>query len=107
LPSSAGFLFGGGRYLVPVGLSGMGWALIAGKPREGAGRLVVGVMTTYIGTVALFHLLTGRVSLAEDLELVQRRGGAVGALLAFPLSRIPGMWGAFLVLASIVAVGVL
>ena len=107
LETGAGFLFGVWRYLVPVALAGIGWALIAGKPREGAGRLVVGVMTTYIGTVALFHLLTGRVSLAEDLELVQRRGGAVGALLAFPLSRILGMWGAFVVLASIVAVGVL
>jgi len=107
LETAAGFLFGVWRYLVPVALAGIGWALIAGKPREGAGRLVVGVMTTYIGTVALFHLLTGRVSLAEDLELVQRRGGAVGALLAFPLSRILGMWGAFVVLASIVAVGVL
>src|SRR5690606_2471271 len=81
LETGAAFLFGVWRYLVPVALAGIGWALIAGKPREGAGRLVVGVMTTFIGTVSLFHLLTGRVSLAQDLTLVQRRGGAVGALL--------------------------
>ena len=107
LETAAGFLFGVWRYLVPVALAGIGWALIAGRPRDGAGRLVAGVATTFIGTVALFHLLTGRVSLAADLALVQRRGGAVGALLAFPLARILGMWGAFVVLASLVAVGVL
>src|SRR5690606_20658635 len=82
LETAAGFLFGVWRYLVPVALAGIGWALIAGKPREGAGRLVAGVATTFIGTVALFHLPTGRVSLAADLARVQGSRGAVGGPLA-------------------------
>src|SRR5690606_16305887 len=87
------YLFGVWRFAFPVALVGIGWALIAGKPRDGAGRLVMGSLATFIGTISLFHLLTGSVSLASDLALVQERGGVVGALLAFPLSRVLGVWG--------------
>ncbi|HLT95332.1 MAG TPA: DNA translocase FtsK 4TM domain-containing protein [Acidimicrobiia bacterium] len=101
------YLFGVWRFAFPVALVGIGWALIAGKPRDGAGRLVMGSLATFIGTISLFHLLTGSVSLASDLALVQERGGVVGALLAFPLSRVLGVWGAFVVLAAGVGMGVL
>ena len=35
------------------------------------------------------------------------RGGAVGSLVAFPLRRLIGFWGAFLVLFAVLSVGVL
>jgi S-DNA-T family DNA segregation ATPase FtsK/SpoIIIE len=101
------FLFGVWRFALPVSLLGVGVALIVGKPREGARRLVVGGITTFIGTLALFHLLTGAVSLRPNIDLVQDRGGAVGALIAFPLRRVLGGWGAFVVLAAAIGMGVL
>lgn len=101
------FLFGVWRFGLPLSLAGIGVALITGKPRSGARHLVVGGITTFIGTLALFHLLTGAVSLRPNLELVQERGGAVGALIAFPLRRLLGSWGAFVVLASSIGMGVL
>ncbi|MFQ5522907.1 MAG: DNA translocase FtsK 4TM domain-containing protein [Acidimicrobiia bacterium] len=101
------FLFGVWRYALPVVLAGVGLTLITGKPRGGARRLLIGGVTTFIGTLALFHLLTGAVALRPSIELVEERGGAVGALLAFPLRRILGMWGAFVVLAATVGAGVL
>jgi S-DNA-T family DNA segregation ATPase FtsK/SpoIIIE len=101
------FLFGVWRFAVPVALVGVGLALIVGKPREGARRLVAGSLATFVGSLALFHLLTGAVALMPNVELVKQRGGAVGALLAFPLRRVLGHWGAFVVLASVVAMGVL
>ena len=107
IEASTRYLFGVWRFAFPVALVGIGWALIAGKPRDGAGRLVMGSLATFIGTISLFHLLTGSVSLASDLALVQERGGVVGALLAFPLSRVLGVWGAFVVLAAGVGMGVL
>ena len=107
LKSGSTFLFGVWRFAVPFALLGVGLALIIGKPRNGARHLVIGGMTTFIGTLALFHLLTGAVSLRPNIELVQERGGAVGALLAFPLRRVLGMWGAFVVLAASVGMGVL
>ncbi|MBW3666980.1 MAG: DNA translocase FtsK [Actinobacteria bacterium] len=101
------FLFGIWRYAVPVVLASIGVALILGKPNDGARRIVIGGVTTFIGTLALFHLLTGAVSLRPNLELVQERGGAVGAVIAFPLRRILGIWGSFVVLAATVGTGVL
>jgi S-DNA-T family DNA segregation ATPase FtsK/SpoIIIE len=105
--SGSRFLFGVWRFALPVALAGIGIALIIGKPREGARRLVVGGITTFIGTLALFHLLTGAVAFRSSLELVQDRGGAVGSLIAFPMRRILGHWGAFVVLASSIGMGVL
>ncbi len=107
IESGSRFLFGVWRYAVPVGLAGLGIALIVGKPRAGARHLLVGGITTFVGTLALFHLLTGAVSLRPNIELVQERGGAVGALIAFPLRRLLGSWGAFVVLASAIGMGVL
>jgi DNA segregation ATPase FtsK/SpoIIIE, S-DNA-T family len=105
--SGSRFLFGVWRFAVPVALAGVGLALIIGKPRDGARRLIAGGITTFIGTLALFHLLTGAVAFRSSLDLVQERGGAVGSLIAFPLRRILGQWGAFVVLASAVGMGVL
>jgi len=101
------FLFGVWRYAVPVALAGIGIALIVGKPRDGARRLVLGGIATFIGTLALFHLLTGAVAFRSSLDLVQERGGAVGSLIAFPMRRILGHWGSFVVLASAIGMGVL
>lgn len=107
LEAGSRFMFGIWRFVIPPLLIGVGWALIVGKPREGSGRLVTGAIVTFVGTVALFHLLTGTVSLAADISLVKERGGVVGAVVAFPLRRILGIWGAFVVLSSVVGMGVL
>ncbi len=101
------FLFGVWRYALPLVFAGVGLSLITGKPKGGARRLLIGGITTFVGTLALFHLLTGAVALRPSIELVEERGGAVGALIAFPLRRILGTWGAFVVLAATVGAGVL
>ena len=101
------FLFGVWRFVLPVALAGIGLAMIVGKPRDGARRLSLGGLTTFIGTLALFHLLTGAHALQPNIDLVQERGGAVGALIAFPLRRILGHWGTFVVLSFTVGIGVL
>jgi S-DNA-T family DNA segregation ATPase FtsK/SpoIIIE len=100
-------LFGIWRFALPLAFAGIGLGLIVGRPRDGAKRIVIGGITTFIGTLALFHLLTGAVAIRPDFELVQERGGAVGALIAFPMRRLLGHWGAFVVLASAIGVGVL
>lgn len=107
LETGSRFLFGVWRYALPVALFGIGIALIVGKPRDGARRLVIGGLTTFLGTLALFHLLTGAVSLRPNIQLVQERGGAVGALIAFPMRRVLGLWGSFVVLSAAVGMGVL
>ncbi|MGH9168363.1 MAG: DNA translocase FtsK 4TM domain-containing protein [Acidimicrobiia bacterium] len=100
-------LFGLWAYAVPLAIAGLGMALALDRPRGDYGRLPLGVTLVFVGSLALFHLLTGTVSVARSLELVMERGGAVGSLLAFPLRRVIGLWGAFVVLVAMVGVGVL
>jgi S-DNA-T family DNA segregation ATPase FtsK/SpoIIIE len=107
MAGSSRFLFGVWRFALPIALAGIGVAMIVGKPRDGAKRLVIGGVVTFIGSLALFHLMTGAVALAPNVELVEKRGGAVGSLIAFPMRRILGTWGAFVVLASAMGMGVL
>jgi S-DNA-T family DNA segregation ATPase FtsK/SpoIIIE len=100
-------LFGVWSYLVPLAIGGVGLALIIGKPRDDYGRMAIGVLLTFIGTLAMFHLMTGAVSLAASLEMVKDRGGAVGSLVAFPLRRLLGFWGALVILVALTGMGIL
>ena len=100
-------LFGLWRFVVPAVMLAIGVGLIAGRPRQGSGRVVIGVVTIFFASLSLFHLFTGAIPLFPEVEAVKTRGGAVGALIAYPLRRLLGSWGAFVVLASLMGVGVL
>ncbi len=87
-------LFGVWTLVVPVVLVILGVTLILSPPHREPGRLATGFGVTFVASLALFHLMTGAVSLAGSLDLVKQRGGAVGSLIAFPLRRVIGFWGA-------------
>jgi S-DNA-T family DNA segregation ATPase FtsK/SpoIIIE len=99
------FLFGTWAYAVPIVLAIIGIALVGVFPRLEVGRVVTGITLIFLATLAMFHLLTGSVALAGNVDQVQESGGVVGALLAFPLRRLIGFWGAFLVLFAVIATG--
>jgi S-DNA-T family DNA segregation ATPase FtsK/SpoIIIE len=98
------FVFGLWAFFVPWVLAVIGFAMISTMPRTDYGRVTVGLVVLFLASTALFHLLTGTVSLAESVDLVVDRGGAVGSLIAFPLRRLIGFWGAFIVLIAFTAV---
>jgi S-DNA-T family DNA segregation ATPase FtsK/SpoIIIE len=100
-------LFGVWGYVVGGAFVVLGVALILSSPRNDYGRIAGGFAITFLGSLALFHLMTGAVSLAESVDAVKERGGAVGSLVAFPLRRVIGFWGAFVVLTAVTALGVL
>jgi S-DNA-T family DNA segregation ATPase FtsK/SpoIIIE len=100
-------LFGVWALAVPIVLTILGTTLILSTPHNEQGRLATGFGVTFAASLALFHLMTGAVSLAGSLELVKERGGAVGSLIAFPLRRVIGFWGALVVLVAFIALGVL
>ncbi len=97
------FVFGLWAYFVPCVLVVIGISMISTMPRADYGRITLGMFVLFVSSMALFHLLTGTVSLATSVDVVVERGGAVGSLLAFPLRRLVGFWGAFVVLVAIVA----
>ncbi|MCJ7725950.1 MAG: DNA translocase FtsK, partial [Acidimicrobiia bacterium] len=107
IQSAMRLLFGVWGYVVGSALIVMGIALILARPRNDYGRIAGGFLITFLGSLALFHLMTGAVSLAENLDLVKERGGAIGSLIAFPLRRVVGFWGAFVILTAMTALGVL
>ncbi len=101
------FVFGAWAYLVAPAMALIGAILLGSLPRRDHTRIAIGVAVLYIGSLTLFHLFTGTVSLAESFDLVLERGGVVGSLIAFPLRRMLGFWGAFLVLFSLTGAGAL
>ncbi|MEA2002487.1 MAG: DNA translocase FtsK 4TM domain-containing protein [Actinomycetota bacterium] len=98
------FLFGLWAFFVPWVLAVIGFAMISTMPRTDYGRITVGLMVLFLSSISLFHLMTGTVSLASSVDLVVERGGAIGSLIAFPLRRLIGFWGAFLVLLAVVSI---
>jgi len=99
--------FGVWTLALPAVLAVLGVALILSPRNHEPGRLATGFAVTFVASLGFFHLLTGTISLAGSLELVKQRGGAVGSLIAFPLRRVVGFWGASVVLVALIALGVL
>ncbi len=107
IDSGLRLLFGVWALVLPIVLVVFGGTLVLSSPHGEQGRRAAGFGVTFVGSLALFHLMTGAVSLAGSLDLVKERGGALGALIAFPLRRVIGFWGALVVLVAVVALGVL
>jgi len=101
------FLFGVWIWFVPVIVATIGVAMVGTTPRTDYARITLGMIIVFLSSLALFHLMTGTLSLSSSMERVMARGGAVGSLVGFPLRRLIGFWGAFLVLFGVLAVGVL
>ena len=101
------FLTGVWAFGIPVVLSALGVALVVGRHRDDYGRVALGAFVTFAGSLALFHLMTGSVALAQSLELVMERGGALGSLISFPMRRLIGFWGAFVVISASTSLGIL
>ena len=101
------FLFGVWAFLVPLALVAIGLSFVGVWFTADRARLVAGVLAVFVASLSLFHLLTGSIALAGNVEQVQESGGAVGAVIAFPLRRTIGFWGAFLVLLAAVGLGTL
>ena len=105
--ASLELLFGVWGYAIAPVLIVLGGLLVAARPRTDYGRIALGFLITFLASLGLFHLMTGAVSLADSIDLVKDRGGAIGSLVAFPLRRVVGFWGAFVVLVSFTTLGVL
>ncbi|NNC43806.1 MAG: hypothetical protein HKO03_11275, partial [Acidimicrobiia bacterium] len=102
------FLFGVWAILVPTAILLVGLTLIIGKVRDGDhARLPLGLGFLFFGSLGLFHLLSGTEPLAAGVEVVADRGGVIGALISFPIRRVVGLLGAFIILSAVIGVGAL
>ena len=101
------FVFGVWAIFVPLALIVIGYSMIGAMPKADYGRMTVGVLALFAGSMSLFHLMSGTLSLADSVDSVMERGGAVGSLVAFPMRRLIGFWGAFVVLVAVTGTGAL
>ncbi|MDJ0790990.1 MAG: DNA translocase FtsK 4TM domain-containing protein [Acidimicrobiia bacterium] len=102
----AKFVFGMGAFVVPFALAVAGLAMIGVINKDDHARTVSGVIVLFVGSVALFHLLTGNAPVASG-EAIEDGGGAVGSIVAYPLERLTGFWGTFVILTAVIGVGAL
>lgn len=101
------YLFGVWAFAVPLAMIVAGLAMIGVISKDDHGRTILGVGVLFVGSVALFHLFTGNVPLAGGAESVSEHGGAVGSLITYPLERLTGYWGTFVILVGVIGVGAL
>ena len=111
LAEVAGALVGGLRVFLPPVLV-VGGALllrgprdVQGSPRISAGRLGIGVALIFIAVAGLLQLTKGRPEFGMPLEEFIAAGGYVGAGVGTPLEKALAVWGAALVFAALIVVG--
>jgi S-DNA-T family DNA segregation ATPase FtsK/SpoIIIE len=100
---ASGALVGWARLLLPIVLTGLGVVLVRGAPRTEPGRVVIGCGFLLVSVCGLLHLAFGAPPWGADLNQVRGAGGLLGLALAEPLRRLVAVWGASLVLATLLA----
>ena len=101
------FTVGMWAFVVPLVLTIAGLALIGVINKEHHARTISGLAALFVGSVGFFHLLIGNPPLATEGDAVERGGGALGSIIAFPLERLVGFWGAAVILVALIGVGAL
>ena len=100
------YVFGLGAFAVPFALAAAGLAMIGVINKDDHARTISGLVVLFVGSVALFHLMTGNTPLASG-SAIEDGGGAVGSVIAYPLERLVGFWGALVFLVAVIGVGAL
>ena len=103
----ARLLFGMWAFVVPLALVVAGLTLIGVLGADENPKTLIGTLVLFVGSLSLFHLLTGNLPIAGTEQSVEKSGGLVGSLVAYPLERVVGYWGGFVVLVAIIGVGAL
>jgi S-DNA-T family DNA segregation ATPase FtsK/SpoIIIE len=106
-------LFGVGAYLFPVVGVYWGVVLLRDVAREDRVRMFIGFMVLTLGLLGMISLARGNPGLrapyddAKHIAGLADAGGFLGALAAYPLSRILSVYGAFIIDAGMAFLGLL
>jgi DNA segregation ATPase FtsK/SpoIIIE, S-DNA-T family len=103
----AGWCVGIGRFVVPPVLALLAVVLLREGRGSGFPRVVIGLVVTGVAALALAHLTRGRPSVGASGDDLGHAGGIAGAVLGQPLHSVAGTWGAGVVLAAVLVLGLL
>ncbi len=101
LEDGTGTVFGWGRLLFPFTLVGIGAVLVKGAPRTEPGRIVIGCVFLVLSLCGLLHLTLGAPVWGSSFEELREAGGFLGLVVAEPLRSLIAVWGAGLVLTTL------
>jgi len=107
LEDGTGAVFGWARLLVPLTLVGIGAVLVRGAPRTEPGRIVIGCIFLVLSLCGLLHLLLGAPVWGSSIDELRGAGGFLGLVIAEPMRSIIAVWGASLVLTTLLALSIL
>jgi S-DNA-T family DNA segregation ATPase FtsK/SpoIIIE len=95
--------------LVPPGLALVGWVLVRGREdvEPEPARSVVGAVLVLVSVSGLADLAAGAPRLADPVATLRDAGGYVGAAIGYPLHLAIATWGASIVLATTLVLGLL
>jgi S-DNA-T family DNA segregation ATPase FtsK/SpoIIIE len=99
--------FGLAGYAIPLVSLWWGLVLMRGTAEEERGRMLVGLSLAVVGGLGLFSLLRANPSPAAGLAGFGDAGGLIGALSAWPLSRLLSGYGAAVVCLGLLVLGLL
>ncbi|HEX9824049.1 MAG TPA: DNA translocase FtsK 4TM domain-containing protein [Actinomycetota bacterium] len=98
-------LFGLAGYAFPVLALYWGILLVRGTAREDRGRMLIGLTFALMGGLGLVSLFRANPSPAAGLAGFGDAGGLIGALTAWPLSRLLSVYGAGIVCLGLLVLG--
>jgi len=107
LRDGSGAVFGWSRLLLPLVLCGVGAVLVRGRMHSEPGRIAIGAGFLVVAVCGLLHLALGAPPWGADLDLVRSAGGLLGLVVAEPMRQVVAVWGAALVLATLLVLSVL
>jgi S-DNA-T family DNA segregation ATPase FtsK/SpoIIIE len=99
--------FGVSGYAFPLLALWWGLVLVRGTAEDERGRMLIGLWAFLVGALGLWSLVSGDPSPVGGYAPLRDAGGLIGALAAWPLSRLISPWGAGVVCAALTLVGAL
>lgn len=100
------------RVVIPIGLVGLGVALIKGddvddSEAERMARVAVGGVLIVVASSGLLHVLRGRPGIDDAVSEIGAAGGVLGMAVGGPLHGLLALVGSVLILIAIGVVGVM
>jgi len=100
------------RVVIPIGLVGLGIALIRGDEVEASeaermARVAVGGVLIVVALSGLLHVLRGRPGIDDPVAEIGAAGGVLGMAIGGPLHGLLALAGSVLVLVALGIVGVM
>ena len=103
----AGWLFGLGRYAVPVMLVAIGVSFLRKGRSASPSQLVVGWSMMSLAILGLLQVARGAEQFSDAADGIDEAGGWIGALVGIPFEALLGTAGAAVVLVTAFAGGAL